>query len=274
MSDDLRKAKAYLKQIINEDELQGYMGRPDGAGGWIYAVPHHPGYVYVRVLEAGRVSIAEAINLGAAENPSILVELERKNGILVVRRPDAASAAHVLGEDINESLVGGTPLTSGFSYVGYNTVGASQETVSSDGREIRYKGITITETGLLLSIGMYLTASQTFPNPTKIGMQVFLMSDDGGAPANVIAMGADVFTHVMGTDGRWVDLPIVKLLTAGDYWLAFRGTGSASNVMTIAHDSGSDIYHSVGATVTVDYPPYTGGSSSGNKYSIRGGILR
>lgn len=276
MSDLIQRGKGAIKRIAREDEMQGYMGKPDGAGGWTYAVPHHPGYVYVRVIVGTQISIAEAVNQGAAENPNILVEIVRKNGILIVRRPDAASAAHVLGVDVNDALLGGggsTPITSGFSYVGYNTVGGSQEAIAANGQTTRFKAITITDTGLLVSIGMYLTGTQTFPNGTRLGLQVLVMSDDSGDPAELIAMGPNTITHVFNTVGRWVDLPIVKLLTPGDYWLAFRGTGSAATEY-IHYDSGSDPSKDAGTASTMDFPPYTVPSSSGNKYSIRGGILR
>lgn len=276
-SNDIKRAKAALKQIIGEDQFIGYMGKQTGASTYVYAVPHHPGFDYVRILQNGKYSVAEAINIGAARRPDVLVEIKRKAGVLIVSGPYAPSAAAVLGEDVADSTViglgGGGGIT--HSYLGYNTVGGSAETVTSDGRTTRFKKISPASDCLLVSIGMHLTGSQTLPNPTNIGLQVLLMTDNSDDPEDVIALGPVVTTHVLGTNGRWIDLPITKLLTGGvDYWLAFRGTGSASNVMSIAYDTGgSDHTYNAGAAITVDLPPYGPTTTGSYEYSIRGGVI-
>lgn len=84
-------------QANKKDKLSGYVGKPNGSGGYTIYAPYQPGFVYVRVNETYDGSIALAINQGANLDPNVLVELERVNGVLVIRRADPIHAAQVYG---------------------------------------------------------------------------------------------------------------------------------------------------------------------------------
>ncbi len=275
MNKDLgARGKAAIKRILKEDELEGYMGRPNGSGGWIYAVPHHPGYTYVRVVNGTQMSIAEAINQGVAENPNILVKIVREKGILVVREADAASAAHVLGTDVITSL----PTTLGaitHDYVGYDTVGASWYDFATDGRTMLYRQITITQNCFLAAIGVYVKGSTTVISAGGITIQAFLLSDDGGDVNYLLATASPVNNHVMNTTGRWLDLVCFRLMTPGDYWLGVRGVSVGSNTLSIAYDTGgADQYFTAANANAVDHPPFGATTDSTYDFSIRAGIIR
>jgi hypothetical protein len=173
----------------------------------------------------------------------------------------------------------GSAAITGFSYLGYNSIGGSQQTLGITWRTIYFKKISIAATSLLMSIGAYLKGSQIFPNPTYIQLQAMLMSDNAGDVGDLIAITGGINNHVMGVNPRWLDMPISKLMDPGDYWIGIRASGSASNNLSIYYDTGgSDLVHDAAeasASQTIDYPPFTTAwlTNSTYEYSIRAGVL-
>lgn len=269
------RAKAALKAVLDDEPLKGYMGADDGVGGWIYAVPHHPGFEYVRVIHGSGKTVAEAINLGVARRPDVLVKLVRENGTLVIVGPDAASAAAVVGTDIPDLVgLGGMSLT-GLSYVGYNTIGGSTEAMSSTNGKAIHKPISISSPGLLISIGAYVEGSITGLSNARVNLAAWLTADVSGEPGHAIGMAARTANFMaMSTEPRWVDLPIMTKLDPGDYWLSFQGFSSAGNTLSLYYDgSGSDWTLTVAGDSQLDMPPWSATSGT-NEYSIRGLIWR
>lgn len=274
MSDLIQRGRNAVKRIFKDDELIGYMGKPDGAGGWIYAVAHHPGFDYVRVIEGGQISIAQAINIGAARRPDVLVEIKRKGGLLIVTGPDAASAAHVMGEDVFES----TGVVLGaitHEYIGYNTIGASWYDFATDGRTMLYQQVTVTQDSFLAAIGVYLKGSATVISSGGVTLQAFLLSDDAGDVNYLLGTASPINNHVMNTTGRWVDLVCFRLLPPGDYWLGVRGVSVGSNTLSIAYDTGgNDQYFTAANANAVDHPPFGATTDSTYTFSMRAGLIR
>jgi hypothetical protein len=99
--------ESILSRAKKREELDGYIGNPNGSGGHTVAVPHHPGYSYIRGNTGIEGWIAEAVNIGALPDPAVQVEIAKKNGRLIVRAPDGASAATVLG--VNAPAAGSPP---------------------------------------------------------------------------------------------------------------------------------------------------------------------
>lgn len=99
--------ESILSRAKKREELDGYIGKPNGSGGHTVAVPHHPGYSYIRGNTGIEGWIAEAVNIGALPDPAVQVEIAKKNGRLIVRAPDGASAATVLG--VNAPAAGSPP---------------------------------------------------------------------------------------------------------------------------------------------------------------------
>ena len=171
-----RRGVGAIERILSRakkgETLKGYVGIPDGAGGYTIYVPHRPGYVYVRVLDDGiESSVAVAIHQGTNLDPAQRVELERVEGNLVVRRPDAAHAAQLYGTNAAAGAV--LPQTS--TPLGYR---------NADGGEISLIGTNNAALGgLVVRITAYQhrggawdgTATITLTAPSTSGKRVWIL---------------------------------------------------------------------------------------------------
>jgi hypothetical protein len=272
MSDLIGRGRGAMQRLINQHKMKGYPGKPDGAGGWIYKVPHHPGYEYVRIVSGSQMSISEAINQGVPHDPLLRVDVEREDGVLVMRRSHAASAASLYGENINNSLLLGA-IT--HEYIGYNTIGASWYDFATDGRTMLYQQVTVTQNSFLAAIGVYLKGSASVISSGGITLQAFLLSDDTGDVNYLLGTASPINNHVMNTTGRWVDLVCFRLLPPGDYWLGVRGVSVGSNTLSIAYDTGgNDQYFTAANANAVDHPPFGATTDSTYTFSMRAGLIR
>lgn len=167
------------------------------------------------------------------------------------------------------------------TYLGYNTVGGTAETITS-GRWI-LKPITPSVDSLLLSIGVYVhQVSDT------VGSQAVAVWDDKGGTAptydHVIAMsgvgigstanglfylGNATTGYPQSSRARWVDLPCpVKLTASAQYWIGcmFYSTGTPQAMYY--DSSGTDRKFTASPPVTADGGRFTDGTDT-RKYSIR-----
>lgn len=249
----------------------------------IRALQSYPGAVVVQWDVTVNQPLAVEIQWNTIEDEAgATIESVTRAGHAIIETPDdvfvRARSVDLDGErsDWTDWVSAATGVISvlGFNYLGYNTVGGSQELLASDWRATHYKQITVSAVAILQSIGVHLQGSQVFPNTTPVDLQVNLMADDTGSVGHVIAMGPVISTHVVGTVARWIDFPISCELTPGDYWLAFRGSGRLANNLYLSYDSGgSDQTFNAGASITVDHPPFGSTTNASRTYSIRAGVF-
>ncbi len=165
------------------------------------------------------------------------------------------------------------------AYLGYDTVGASWETMTTD--RVYAKKITVATAGIITSIGAYVQNNAAAADDQVESLAAAVYTDAAGTPGLVVAYSVNPLTSIMldalagaGGDGvgRWLHIPIGLYVAAGDYWIAVAGMDTITS-MQIAYDgSGSDRYYTAAGTWFVDwgwYAPTTGS----NKYSIRASII-
>jgi hypothetical protein len=160
------------------------------------------------------------------------------------------------------------------AYVGYNTIGASWETLTA--RRVYLKQITLASDTQLMSIDMYLRPS----TDNLTGLRVMVLTDNAGAPDVLIAQGSgtrdgDIYlsnSASMPGAGRWLSIPLGVYLPAGTYWIAFV---SSNAFLDVAYDgSGSDQYFTPsGYYATGAYPSAWAITTGARKYSIRAGTI-
>jgi hypothetical protein len=161
------------------------------------------------------------------------------------------------------------------SYVGYNTIGGSNESmaVKSYG-----KSVTLAATSVIVGIEIYLdvTSDQVIAVPAAS-----IWDDNSGAIGTLIGVGAvdpsDNQMILSGTGSsfpaRWLALATPsKTLAAGTYWFGFQWLSDASPARIYYDGSGSDRTFSSGNLWVADGQRYTQTDST-KKYSIRVSIL-
>lgn len=181
-------------------------------------------------------------------------------------------------EDISDTGGGGGGgLT--HSYLGYNTVGGTQEVFGALGAVplTLFKKVTIPGGGgVITSIGAYI--QMISQNTAVVAAGVY--EDSGGAPDHMLSNsmlfgggGAGGAIAIGTGQARWLHLPVGLFVPAGDVWIAFTCvTNNASN-LEIAYDgSGSDQYHTVGFGGLADGSSYSLTVGS-RKYSIRADFI-
>lgn len=155
------------------------------------------------------------------------------------------------------------------AYLGTNSVGGSVESMT-DSRMLM-KRITLPSDGLLVSIG---AALQMQTNGAVDGLYGGLWSDSAGSPTSLIAITAPpVQTLYINTTNRWLEMALVKYLTAGDYWIGI-ASGLGGSRLNIAYAAGgSDRYYTAGGDYTSDSVNMGGTTTGTRDYSIRAGVL-
>ena len=167
------------------------------------------------------------------------------------------------------------------SYLGYNTVGASTESITS--QRMNAKQITAGSDGnVLLGIGAYI--DYTGEAVAQFGFALFADSGSNtiGDMIEIVFGGANiVLAH--GTGGgvsfpaRWFHIPITYALDASTkYWIGFWWNGGAAAPRIYYDTGGSDRYYAAGVTPYWYDGQYTGVGSqtdSTRKYSLRALVL-
>lgn len=155
------------------------------------------------------------------------------------------------------------------SFVGYNTVGASNETVGSNSK-VYAKQIVLAADALIASIDVYINSTAG-----QFGAcSVALYTDSGGHPLEVIAAtpGANTILNTATAGARWLATPIGTWVPAGTYWIATRlaDSNGGTALPILAYDTGTDE-----TTVQFEYhfDDWTGATVTSRKYSMRASIL-
>lgn len=166
------------------------------------------------------------------------------------------------------------------SYVGYNTIGASNEAPTKQTQSY-FKEFTPGSSGMLLSIGVYIdqTAIDAY-----VSLTVALNADNAGSPGQLLAWNGSsnndgnqvVFeknSSGVGDPG-WVHMPISYYCTGSTkYWLQVLFLNSGGTIHIYYDTSGSDPTNANGgANAPADGRRYTL-SNSTKSYSIRGDYL-
>jgi len=166
------------------------------------------------------------------------------------------------------------------SYLGYNTVGASLETLIE--KRWYAKKITPSTSGLLLSIGAHVKWQADF----GWNFQVSVFDDNSNTPGKLLAynvMGAlsglqSIDTHQATEVARWLDFPISSYLTgSASYWIGLMTivdtAGAGTTYPGIYYDgSGSDRYWTRGNALVTD-PVIETQTDSARIYSLRADFL-
>jgi hypothetical protein len=150
------------------------------------------------------------------------------------------------------------------AYVGYNTVGGSVETLTTNRQYM--KQIVLANDCLLTSIDVHIKGDAT----NVFWWTVAVCEDNAGEFGNVVSdlplPGTNVF---LNTTFRWFSSPMGVWLPAGTYWIGFLSTAAVQ----IHYDTGgSDRYHDHGQYIADgDRAAQT---NSTRKYSIRANTIR
>lgn len=167
----------------------------------------------------------------------------------------------------------GGAATAAYSYLGYNTIGGSNEVMTNVRTYL--KKITVPSNGIITSISAHVKGDGGNNVHTLVAG---IYADSGGNPSTQLG-GSNGHTAVLemslGTPVyRWFHIPCGVEVVAGDYWVGFMDFSAGP--ATIAYDgSGSDQYYTSNGSWTWD----AGGSSFGaltvgsRKYSIRATFL-
>ena len=84
-------------QAKKRDTIKGFVGKPNGNGTYTIYTGYAPGWVYVRLTDAVDGSIAIAIAMNTNLDPAVEVEMERVDGMLVIKSAVPAQAARLYG---------------------------------------------------------------------------------------------------------------------------------------------------------------------------------
>jgi hypothetical protein len=168
---------------------------------------------------------------------------------------------------------GGGGAAGGFtqSYIGYNTVGGSFETVAAGAAASYFKTVTLASAGLLVSIDAHVKSG----GANVQNLLAAVLDDNAGAPGKVIAMGTvngntaiNQFNVTMSTVARWVAMPVGAYLQPAAYWLCV----IIGNNCLLAFDAtGADKKTAISQTWLLEADVR---SATINTYSIRGSVLR
>ena len=172
-----------------------------------------------------------------------------------------------------ETLAGGGGGGS-FSYLGYDTVGGSTETMTTNRHYL--KKITVASSGLILSVDAYLS-NNGGDNVQAFGVSVY--TDSAGVPSRLISYFGNPLLSVLLESttatpvARWLSMPMAVRVTSGDYWIGVVNNATVGPG-TIAYDVGTDKHYTPGGAWAAD----PGGglyalTTSARQYSIRASFL-
>ncbi len=174
------------------------------------------------------------------------------------------------GQDISIAASGGSSGVTQ-SYIGYNTVGGTTESIAlSAGKQV-LKPVTLSAAGLLTSVELYCAAGTSDAVDSAAAV---VFADNAGAPGICIAAGpTGAAGNVLDSTGRWLARPLGVWLPAASYWI---GVFAYNGIKLYYDGSGGD--YTAAFAVTNVYDPGTGGgvnyTNSTRKYSVRGNLIQ
>ena len=184
------------------------------------------------------------------------------------------AGAYFTGTDVEAALQelgagggGGGGVT--HTYVGYNTVGATDETFTTNRHYM--KKITLAAAGTLVGIEAHI---KTTSDAAAMEMRFMLFEDNAGTPRYLLHTthaGPLFLKPSSGVEAfRWFGVGLSRYLAAGDYWIGFV---PSQNTGVIKKDgSGSDRYFTAGGNWSID-AGYNAITTTTDRYSIRASIL-
>ncbi len=244
---------------------------------------------YIRTSDHALVTVNSSgtvTPVGSAASGSITASGYTQNTAKLLGRTTGSSGA------IEEISVGsGLTLSAGslsasggggatHSFVGYNTIGASNEAPTKQTQSY-FKAFTPGSSGMLLSVSIYIDQTGT---DAYTGFTCGLNADNSGSPGQLLAWNGStnndgnqvVFeknSSGIGDPG-WVQLPLSFYCTGStQYWLQILFLNNSSTIHIYYDTSGSDpTNNNGGANALADGRRYTLTNST-KKYSIRGDYL-
>lgn len=170
---------------------------------------------------------------------------------------------------------GGSGLTQ--EYLGYNTAGASTESMT----EFRWyaKSITPASDRLLIGVGAYVN-QETSVNAH--GLSFALWDHNSTKPGKLLAWnllatsGQGIVLNPNSAPGtaRWVEGALsYKLLASTTYWIGVLFDANAGTIRLYLDGSGTDRFMTATGVYATDWDYFTDNSST-NKYSIRADTIR
>ena len=155
------------------------------------------------------------------------------------------------------------------TYVGYNTVGGTDEAFTTNRHYM--KKITLAAAGTLVGIEAHI---KTTSDAAAMEMRFMLFEDNAGTPRYLLHTthaGPLFLKPSSGVEAfRWFGVGLSRYLAAGDYWIGFV---PSQNTGVIKKDgSGSDRYFTAGGNWSID-AGYNAITTTTDRYSIRASIL-
>lgn len=151
------------------------------------------------------------------------------------------------------------------TYLGAQSIGASDQDPAAD---IDYcVPITVTDEGLAVGI-------EAAVSDGDFRLAAYLLADNGGAPGDIIGIfQRDAQASVASTTDRWLVVPMMVWLAAGNYWVGVQSTSGVGQGQ-LKFDSGAsgDGFTVDGGTTGAQHEPgATGVTSTATDrfYSIR-----
>ena len=155
------------------------------------------------------------------------------------------------------------------AYVGYNTVGGTDETFTTNRHYL--KKITLASAGTLVAIEAHI---KTTSDAAAMEMRFMLFEDNAGTPRYLLHTTHAGPLFLKPSNGveafRWFGVGLSRYLAAGDYWIGF--VPSQSTGVIKKDGSGSDRYFTAGGNWSID-AGYNAITTTTDRYSIRASIL-
>ena len=175
----------------------------------------------------------------------------------------------VTGTEATVDVTGGVGGGVTHTYVGYNTVGGTDETFVTNRHYM--KKITLASAGTLVGIEAHI---KTTSDATQTEMRFCIFEDNAGTPRYLLHTTHAGPLFLKPSNGveafRWFGVGLSRYLAAGDYWIGFV---SSTNLGVIKKDTGgSDRYFTAGGNWSLD-AGYNAITTTTDRYSIRASIL-
>lgn len=258
----------------------------------------HPHYVAKAILDAkGDLVAASAADTPAkltvgANDTVLMADSGQSTGLKWVpsQTPSTQAFGDAAAEGTADTYARGDhkhampAVGTAHQYLGYNTVGGSQENVTN--LRVYLKQIIVPAGGgLIASIGAHLINATDH----AFGMTTGVWSDSGGTPDLLLFSAGSGIANATGGTGilhlylataatptyaaSWVHMPCGLYVPAGTYWVGCQFHKPAGTLNLYYDDSGSDVYWTAGG-MYLSHGPRFSNTVSSNRYSIRASLIQ